>query len=322
MLRGTGLLLVGLLGIHGIPAHAETFESAVPQATSRVDLPERGPGLLGLHGTLAARTFFRSEDLSWNIAGGAVNIISELEWERVRSAGVSFEGQLDLPHAWTLRGALDYGRILAGEIRDSDYNGSNRTLEFSRSISQTERGSVWDVALALGWTRPLGARFTMTPLVGLSYHQQNYNIRDGVQIIPPTGSAPLAGLDSDFDSEWYGFFWGAELRMQISEQCEALARFVSHHTAYRGEGRFNLRTDLGDPSFTHSTVAEGSTFRVGLAYDLRDAWTLELLALYRDWESDSGRTTFRLAAGGSSRQRLNDVELRSGSVSLGLRYAF
>jgi len=301
-------------------ARTSQISQISPVAAARTDaLPQHEQPHIG---SLSIRGFYRTEDLVWNINGGAINIISELTWDDVESSGLEAAARIPLPGNLEFRGSAAYGRIVGGEIQDSDYNGSNRTLEFSRSISQTDRGSVWDLSAALGWNQPLGARFAITPFIGLSYNRQNYNIRDGVQIVPALGPSVLAGLDSDYEGEWLGFFWGAELRHRLTEICELRASFSAHSMNYHADGYFNLRTDLGDPSFSHDTVAQGSTFRGEAIFELGRGWTLELIASLRDWESDSGRTKFRLASGGVSRQRFNEIEVDTRMLSLGLVYTY
>ncbi len=329
MFRGLGTLaLMTMLAPASAHAEPETEArarvSSEANSESHANSESEASSEPGPRGSLSLRTFYRSEDLKWHFAAAGVNVRSELSWDDVESTGLEAAAQIPLPGSLELRGQIGYGRIFDGEIQDSDYNGSNRTLEFSRSISQTDRGSVWDASLGLGWKRALGLRFAITPFVGVSYHQQNYNIRDGLQVVAllPSSLGPIAGLDSDYEGEWYGFFFGAEVRHRWSERLDLRASFTSHAFEYRADAFFNLRTDLGDPSFSHKTTAEGTTLEGEAIFQLDPRWTLELTLSARTWESDSGRTTFRFASGARDFPRFNDLDLEATRVSLGLVYSF
>jgi len=268
---------------------------------------------------LRLRPYYRVDELRWRIAGGGVNIISELDWDDVRSAGLELDVSTQV-RRFQLRGSASYGQVYDGAVRDSDFNGSNKTLEFSRSRSSTERGSVVDIEIEAGLPMLRGSRVTLMPLVGLSYHEQNYNIRDGRQIVP--FMAPIAGLDSNFDTRWYGFFFGAEVRALVNERLELWARLMSRRAEYRADAEFNLRSDLGDPSFTHDSHGVGQTLRTGARWDLDEHLALELDVDWTKWDTNSGEIEFRLSSGGSSIQRLNDVELESFRAALGLVFTF
>jgi hypothetical protein len=271
-------------------------------------------------GQITLRPFYRSDELRFTIDGGGIDIISELDWDDVRSAGLEVEGRVGLPGPFELRGDVAYGRIYDGSVRDSDYNGNHKTLEFSRSRSDTERGSTLDVSLALGAAFS-GRRWLAVPLLGVCYGEENYNIRNGVQLIPATG--PFAGLDSDYETRWLGVLWGLELHWLPGEDWDLMARLTSRHSNYDADGHFNLRSDLEQPkSFEQSTVGRGTILELGAKRELGAGFTLDLTTRWDRYDTRHGRMEFFLSAGGSSRQGLNEVELESFRVALGLGYAF
>ena len=160
----------------------------------------------------------RNDNLDWNIAGGSVNILSELKWENLKIAQLSAAARLNIDADWSLRGMLAYGRINSGSNQDSDYNGNNRTVEFSRSNNKGG-GAVRDGSIGLGRTLRLlndadGNSLSVTPLVGLSIHQQNLTMTEGFQTLPATGSFP--GLDSSYDAKWQGPWVGMDALLDSS----------------------------------------------------------------------------------------------------------
>ena len=146
-------------------------------------------------------TGYRVDDLDWNIAGDIngnnPNIISELEWEGLKSFQLKIANKTVFNQLFLLRGSLAYGWIFDGENQDSDFLGDNRTFEFSRSNNNSDDGNVMDASFGLGWQFTFGrSDFVMAPVIGYSYHEQNLTMTDGYQTIPPFG--PFSGLDSTY----------------------------------------------------------------------------------------------------------------------------
>ena len=334
IVRSLACSALGALALVAIPGLGRAGTATPDPVTHgrRSDVaPNPAVGTASTRGELTLRSFLREDEFKWTIAGGGVNVISELDWDNVRSAGVRATGRLDLgvvqpPVRWlpqvdlALWGDLEYGQMFRGTLRDSDYLGANKTLEFSQSRSHTERGRVLDAAIGIRLDLPRIGRLRVSPILGLTYHQQQFAIRNGASLIPATG--PIVGLDSEYATQWYGLVFGGEVVLPLGEDFELRSRCVVHRSEYRAEADFNLRTDLGDPSFEHATIGEGVTLFTGVSRPIGARWLLELGIEHRWWETDSGRAKFNLSAGGASRQRLNEVELRSFAVILGASYRF
>ncbi|UCG08955.1 MAG: hypothetical protein JSV83_10030, partial [Desulfobacterales bacterium] len=83
-----------------------------------------------------------------------------------------------------------------------------------------------------------GLTADIRPVVGYSYHEQNLTITDGYQpiatpgITPPEG--PFVGLDSTYETQWYGPWVGMDLRFTSTNLkpviygIEALLNFEYH----------------------------------------------------------------------------------------------
>jgi len=172
-------------------------------------------------------------------------------------------------------------------------------------------------------------------LAGWSYHEQNLELSDGRQTVSdpdladrvtdkdpwPVGSIP--GLDSSYDTQWWGPWLGTDLSWRLGEKISLCGSFAWHFVEYEAEADWNLRSDLDHPvSFRHQADGRGLTLDLGLQYQLSAAWLLDLSYAYQDWSTDDGDSWTHAAAGGSSRTRLNEVNWRSQSVMLGLGYRF
>jgi len=283
---------------------------------------------------------YRQDSLDWNIAGDLipgyyVNVLSELTWDNVESYLLKFQGSLIIPNIIALRGTADYGWIFDGDNQDSDFAGNDRTLEFSRSKNSADDDDVWDVSLAVGYPFRTGRRVigTITPLVGYSYHEQNLNMTDGVQTIatpgvtPPLG--PFGGLDSSYDTQWYGPWLGIDLNFRataiktFAHRFETFIGYEYHWADYEAKADWNLRNDLRHPkSFTHDADGNGWIFRTGLNFILQRNIAVNFNYEYQDWSTDSGRDKIFFVDGTTAKTRLNEVNWTSYSLGLGISVRF
>lgn len=259
---------------------------------------------------------YRKDNLDWNEAGNSVNILSELKWENLEIVQISAAAKLDLPSGWNLRGMLAYGNIRSGSNQDSDYNGNNRTLEWSRSNNKGG-GEVRDASLGLGKTLRLsnyagGDFLFFTPLAGLSIHQQNLTMTGGFQTLPATGAYP--GLDSSYDAQWQGpwigidtlFEWGGDWSLNAT---------VEHHWAdYSAHANWNLR----DLSFVHTAKGRGVSLVAGATYHVSHHWDARFAVQVQQWGTNAGIDQTTSPDGSVAYYRLNSVNWNSRSFNFGM----
>jgi len=280
----------------------------------------------------------RFDSLDWSTAGNGdyhPNVLSELAWTNLHSHQLTLEGSLNLgPHFYG-RGAVSYASIVGGQVRDSDYDGDDRTLEYSRSISQTSDDNMWDFSAGIGPPFRIGQhRLVLAPLMGFAVHRQNLRITDGIQVIAsPPRTPPLGPLDdrlnSTFQAQWQGPWVGMDLRYKTAQHpLRSAMEFglsLEYHFAvsYSAEANWNLRSDLQHPvSFRQSAQGQGLLIngvwsiqvhrRVGFSFGLK----------YQNWTTSSG-TIYIYRADGLVRQaRLNSANWESTSFSMGVIYTF
>jgi hypothetical protein len=288
----------------------------------------------GFETNLTFSAGYRQDNLDWNIAGYLlpdyyVNVLSELEWEDIESVEVKFRGSLIFPNIIALRGMADYGWIFDGDNQDSDYAGDNRTLEWSRSNNSADDGNVWDVSLAIGYPIRAGRKVigTITPLVGYAYHEQNLAMSDGYQTIPDTG--PFDGLDSSYDTQWYGPWLGVDMNFSapatkaFAHRFETFISYEYHWADYEADADWNLRDDFKHPkSFSHDADGNGWIFRAGFNFILHRNIAVNLNYEYQDWSTDSGTDKIFFANGNTTTTRLNEVNWTSYSLGMGVSIRF
>jgi len=278
---------------------------------------------------------YRRDDLDWNIAGNSdgknPNILSELTWDDIEIYQLRLQGSLLLPGILYARGYAGYGWILNGDNQDSDYDGDNRSLEYSRSNNNTQDDDVRDLSGGIGYPFRLGGQtaIRLCPLVGYSYHEQNLRITDGFQTIatagrtPPLG--PIKGLDSTYDTRWHGPWVGIDLLFQSPidnrwiERLEIGGTIEYHWLDYTADAKWNLRSDLSQSkSFQHEADGQGIVLGAVGRLFFTPHWALQVDAAYLNWSTDKGRDTVFRADGSRVKTQLNEVNWKSFSVMVGV----
>lgn len=262
----------------------------------------------------------RTDQFGWNIAGPAVNVLSELSWKDLQSRSVTAE--LSYIHStWQIRGQAGYAQIINGTNQDSDYNGNNRTLENYRSNNKGG-GTLVDGSIGLGKTILQGAwaghNYRFTPYLGYAQHQQRLTMYDGQQTLPASASGPIYGLQNSYNATWNGPWVGAEFEVN-----RASYNFISalqlHSVAYSAEADWNLRTEFSHPvSFRHSAHGHGVSFSLGISHPLWKSVSANMVFNAQYWRTRSGTDQTLYAAGNVDYYPLNEVGWRSNSLNIGI----
>ncbi len=290
-------------------------------------------------------TGYRQDNLGWNIAydtSGTIppNILSELKWKNVNNYLLRANGEVIVPEG-LLRGlylnASGYrGWVASGRNQDSDYDGNDRTLEFSRSNNKADEGDTLGASAAVGYafdwktTSPVQL-IRLIGLGGYSYDKQKFSMTDGVQtlsecsiyygcIVPAVG--PFAGLDSSYNARWRGPFLGLDLGLRVADRHSLRMRGQYHWTSYNGQANWNLRSDfLHNRSFEHDADGTGYLLSLMYAYALTESVDLTLAGEYQRFTTDPGLDrTYTIF--GTDTTRLNEVKWDAKLVRVGMDYRF
>ena len=286
---------------------------------------------------------YRVDDFDWNIASDlsgqdTPTILSELIWSDLETFQMQSSGQLvaanrNFPVPMKLRWLFAYGWITDGDNQDSDYAGDDRTLEFSRSVNNGGDGSMLDASVAIGPLFRAGSRFTLAPLIGYSYHEQNLSITDGYQAIDtttPVMLGPFPGLDSRYETQWWGVWLGLDAGWRPWDSMEVVASGEFHFAEFRAEADWNLRTDLAHPvsfeQWGNGDFGFADGYGVVLGLSLKQQLSRHLLlsldGSYHDWQIRNGIDRVYMADGSIADTKLNEVNWQSWSVMLGLSYHY
>jgi len=281
----------------------------------------------------------RFDEFKWSIAGNSggtsPNILSELEWDQVLSHQLSMGGTLEVKRRFYCRGQGNIAWIQSGSVRDSDYDGDDRTLEYSRSTSETNGDEMYDLVVGAGYPiHLLRDRLFLAPLTGISYHVQNFRITNGEQVISDPPRTPPVGpldsrLNSTYSAHWFGLWAGCDLRYLMETPNQETPPIVwelslMYHFLgdYSAEADWNLRGDLDHPkSFEHDADAEGISLTMKCQIPINQKVGIHFMANYTRWTTDEGDATI-YETSGTSHTQLNDVEWETHSVMVGVDCLF
>ncbi len=277
---------------------------------------------------------YRQGEFDWNIAGTPQgtdpNVLSELEWRDIGVAQIRLGGEIVAwRHLW-IGGSFTRGSIHAGENRDSDYLGDDRTLEFSRSDNGGDDGSLSEGDFGVGYMFRFpraGGGFDLLLAAGYGIARQDLRITDGFQTIadedilgeplPPTG--PFSGLDSSYDAEWDGTWFGIEGRLRVGPRAMLSARARLHQADFEAEANWNLREDFAHPlSFRHTAEGDGLVFRAAYDRQTKGRWGWRVILDVQRWETGAGVDEVFFDDGTSLTTRLNEANWSSVALSLGI----
>jgi hypothetical protein len=268
---------------------------------------------------------YRKDNFSWSIADGSTNVASEVSWKNTAIAQLRAAARANLGSDWLVRGTYTTGAVRSGENVDSDYAGSNRTQEYSRSESKTG-GAVRDISVGLGRKINLfdyapSVAMYVVPLVGLSIHQQSLTMYDGRQVIPPSGA--ISGLSNSYDAQWKGAWFGMDALLGLGENV-LLNSTVEYHTVdYSAEANWNLRNDLAHPvSFRHVAKGRGTLVSAGAAYRFSRSLSVRASLEKQKWNTYMGYDQTQFSYGATNYYTLNPVSWDSTIFSLGAIYQF
>lgn len=296
------------------------------------------------------KTGYRVDQLDWSVGEPTdpvlPNILSELNYEDITIIQGILDGSVDVGNSnypnFTihLRGMAGVGKIISGTSQDSDYAGDDRTLEWSRSISDVEDDFTVDFDFALGPKFYLNDEaFYILPMIGYSYHEVNMIATNGVQtvsnqanydtLVPPLNPAVLPplgsffGLHSSYDATMDGYFAGLEIGLAPTGNISVNINGKYHMYDYDALADWNLRTDLDHPvSFHHFGEGTGYSVHVDLLMQLSKEWDLTFSGDYRDWSSDPGNYIWYDNTGTAFFAHFNGSNWESYAGNIGLTYHF
>ncbi len=293
-----------------------------------------GPALAAPEVSVSASAGYRVDSLTWNSAGGGVNVLSELAWTDLSSVETTFDFNFNWGGLY-LGGDIGYGAIVDGLSVDSTFGQSDRIGESARIYADTV-GSVVDLSGYVGYAsliRTVGHSKTyIMPMLGYDYRIQKLSDTGGFDYLAGTA---VSGLDRRYDAYWGGVWAG----LSVWEKDNALgltirADFSVHAGTYYGVGDWNLRQEYQNPvSFEHWGDSTGARFALAANYELGEKTDFIFGFSHSVWEVSGGSERIFLSgldasgvslgsASTAADTPLNKVEWNSTAVNIGIEYFF
>ncbi|MBI5197849.1 MAG: hypothetical protein HZA19_04480 [Nitrospirae bacterium] len=280
---------------------------------------------------IGERTWFNTGTIEWNIGGpgGAPNILSELKFQDIDYTAAEVHGSFDLHsrHLWFF--ALGLGGVRDGRFIDNDYNGNDRTDLYSSMEGRVDGTRMQyiqaDYALRFSGFAKRGSQWNRFAdlVIGYRLNEEKMAMTDGYQTLGTAG--PVWGLNSSYRFQWESYGMGVRGGFSTAERWSIEGGvFVIPWTRYRGEGVWNLRTDMKqNPSFKHeSDDGWGEQVDVTVSYKLGDRVAFEAGYRYLEMVAKKGVDTTFGSDGTVITIPLNEVMGRKNGVFFGIRYAF
>ena len=278
---------------------------------------------------------FHKGELQWSIASditGTVtpNILSELTYTDIEYETFETDGTLRFNRG-SLAGIQVEARFMAGEAasgtnQDSDYDGDNRTQEYSRSYSDADGSEMMRFETSIGYRIALSETLTLIPKLAYAYNEQHLKMTNGVQVIDTRTHAlslgPFVGrLNSSYTAEWEGFWFGGALEWRLPRHRLSL-ELQGHWQEYYAEANWNLRDDFAHPvSFAHWADASGIRWTLHYQYYFHSRFSAWLNATAESFETDPGRDVVYFADGSKGATRLNGVTWDSSGYAIGVAFS-
>ncbi len=219
---------------------AEQAASAQPLSTGAAGSARN----VGVELAVAARI----DSLQWSIpgSGGYPNILSELTWWGLVSAGATIRGRYAAGSlAFTCEGGIF--NTFTGRNTDYDYLADDRTSVLAYSENSSNGGMTADVKLGFGYDEydPVGrGRAHFALLGGPFVSAQNLLITDGTQY---PGAIPLTGISSTYNALWWGSWIGLTAGYETPSGSSFSGTLETLFTLYSGTANWIRRTEFAHP---------------------------------------------------------------------------
>ncbi len=242
---------------------------------------------------------YRNEDFRWSIAGNMQgqnpNILSELIFKPVKSAGFFANGGFNIRRKFSINGYYNKLWTYDGEVTDFDYDGDNRTLPSTQLYLQSNKGSARSVGGRFNYHFFKTADFDISVGAGYDFTKQLYYLTND--------NDPL--LNSTYETKWKGP--NLSLNGLYMYQFFSIGTGItSRYLMYDAKANWNLIESFQHPvSFVHDAKGYGIDYRLSLGVQPANFIKLNLQGLYSNWKTEYGVDKLYQADGAVIKARMN-----------------
>lgn len=230
------------------------------------------------------------ENFRWSIAGNEQgtnpNILSELNFTRLKRAGFFMQGCYQVSNRFDLKASATVQYGYSGRVTDIDYSGNNRSGMVTFLKFRSRKNNTRDYRLQGHYQLFRGEVVSFAAGAGYFISEGGYRMH-----------GPLAtDVKGIYNAQWRGPLFGVEARIILPQHWEIRADVNSQYHTYRAEADWRLRSDLRHPlSFIHRAKGWGINGLLGFHYQLNSQVGLQLKGALQQWKTGAGSDLLYMA---------------------------
>ncbi|RAJ02364.1 hypothetical protein LX64_03376 [Chitinophaga skermanii] len=251
----------------------------------------------------------------WSIAGNAAgtnpNVLSELIWKDIQTAGLLSTATIHVNPSWFIRGEASWSGIISGTATDRDYGKDNRSEMLYNGFFDAGKGRVFEVKAGLGYEWHFNNDYVLQFNPDFVYQTQN------LYLLPADANTP-SNLRSTYNQQWKG------VQLKVNFKIPLYSKFFLHPNIAYTQLRYNAVADWNMvPSFQHPISfkhqANGYQIQPGLKLQFANKVFIQLQAAW--WHTGAGREWLYMANDDVHTTKLNEVYRRAFTVQVGVPIA-
>lgn len=225
----------------------------------------------------------------------------EQNWTSLQIFEVTGRASLATCNNYYVRVNGGWGKIFQGEQRSSAWERlplhheyRHERCETSRIKGDANHGHVIDFDGGVGYQfTSNGSLCVATPLVGWSYHSQNFKGSDNKQVINRLDSPPIYGeinnLNIHYQPKWFGPWIGADFLVSVDTPCNKLFGSIEYHwVQFHAKGKWHLDPQFAT-DFSQNGHGRGLVAYLGFTHRIACGWNVGIIGYYRNWQVNNGK---------------------------------
>lgn len=261
-----------------------------------------------------------TEDFHWSIAGNSngtsPNIYSELIWSDLEGTPFKLDAQWNFWKSFLVRTRITRMNINSGQVRDTDYEGDDRTQPVFDVTVDAGAGNISSFNGELGYRILKGKTFQLNGFAGYTNTQQD------LFLIDPKGTLDKR-LRSTYFTTWQGVSGAIEATLRPGKVVHLTAHGTYHQVNYDATADWNLIETFQHPvSFEHRAKGFGMEGSFQIKFFLAEDVGFFLDATYGQWQTGKGTDILYLSDGQVQHTQLNEAVREYLSFGVGMVIQF
>lgn len=246
------------------------------------------------------------KNFTWSIAGSSngnyVNVLSELIFKPVNSAGLFVEGIHMINRRFSLQASYHRQSAFSGAVSDKDYAGQNRTEPVVELYLQSSKGNSNHASGNLNYAFVDKTKFIALGGAGYHYSRELFYLTDKLN----------SNLRSTYAAYWHGPFVSVKGTAHLNERIYTDGGILFHYLFYHSKANWNLLEVVKHPvSFAQHANGSGFDFQLGGGYRLKKNFVLGLRGSYENWRTAAGKDELYLNTGETLTTTMNGAFRKS-----------